>query len=116
MNLRCEQLFIKWSPSVQNGTFLLGSAAIFVPLLPPQFGGRFHKLRRRSGPGLHEHGGRASVRLKLRAELRCCHDNTTGKVGQQAPATPLLAWQQDRSIKPERQDDSNTHTHTFHAV
>lgn len=47
------------------------------------------------------------------AEPRCCHDDATGKVGQQAPATPLLAWQQGWSIKPEQQDDSLTHTHTL---
>lgn len=41
--------------------------------------------------------------------LRCCHDDATGKVGQRAPATPLLAWQQGWSIKPEQHDD-DSHT------
>lgn len=44
-------------------------------------------------------------------QQRCCHDNATGKVGQRAPATPLLAWQQDRSIKPQQYNDSHTLSH-----
>lgn len=35
--------------------------------------------------------GCAGVTVTL-TELRCCHGNATGKVGQQAPATSLLAW------------------------
>lgn len=41
------------------------------------------------------------------SKLRCCHDDATGKVGQRALATPRLAWQHGRSIKPERCDDSH---------